>query len=123
MTPRRGFMFEKKIRLEKNFLDYVPVRKVEWERDEQGKVYLKKEKTRNKLMKKIIDLFNRSHFINLHLDQLGTSAWLLIDGKRKVREISEMMKSEFSEDLQQLEERLGFFFVLLKKNNFIDLTQ
>jgi hypothetical protein len=116
-------MFEKKIRLEGNFLDYVPVRKVEWERDEQGKVYLKKEKTRNKLMKKIIDLFNRSHFINLHLDQLGTSAWLLIDGKRKVREISEMMKAEFSEDLRRLEERLGFFFVLLKKNNFIDLTQ
>ena len=116
-------MFEKKIRLDENFLDYVPVRKVGWDRDEQGKVYLKKEKTRNKLIIKFIDLFNRSHFINIHLDQLGTSAWLLVDGKRDVRRISKMMKMEFSEDSQQLEERLGFFFALLRKNNFIDLTQ
>ncbi|MFC2154886.1 hypothetical protein ACFLRB_00135 [Acidobacteriota bacterium] len=116
-------MFEKKIRLEENFLDVVPVRKVEWDHDEQGKVYLKKEKTRNKLMKKIIDLSHKSQFINIHLDQLGTSAWLLVDGKRNVRRISEMMKTEFNEDLRKLEERLGFFFALLKKNNFIDLTQ
>jgi hypothetical protein len=116
-------MFEKKIRLEENFLDVVPVRKVEWDRDEQGKVYLKKEKTRNKLMKQILDLFNRSHFINIHLDHLGTSAWLLSDGKRNVRRICEMMRAEFGEDLRQLEERLGFFFTLLEKNNFIDLTQ
>ena len=74
-------------------------------------------------MKKAIALFHANQFINIHLDQLGTSAWLLIDGKRTIRRISEKMKTEFGEDLQQLDERLGFFFSLLKKNNFIDLTQ
>lgn len=113
-------MFEKKVRIEDNFLDYVPVRKVEWEREENGKVYLIKEKSKNKLMKKIIDLFNKSQFFNIHLDKLGTSAWLLIDGKRSVYEINEKMKEEFGEDLYQAEQRLCLFFTLLKKNKFVD---
>lgn len=113
-------MFEKKVKIEDNFLDYVPVRKVDWKLNENGKVYLIKEKTKNKLLKKIIDLFNKSQFFNIHLDQLGTSAWLLVDGKRNVYEINEKMKEEFVDDLYQPEQRLCYFFSILKKNKFVD---
>jgi len=111
------------MRLDENFLDFVPVRKVEWDRDEAGKVFLKKEKTGSRFMKKVIDLFHMNPFIYIHLDRLGTSAWLLSDGSRDIRRISEKMKVEFGEDLPQLDERLGFFFSLMKKNDFIELTQ
>ena len=73
-------------------------------------------------MKKIIALFNKSQYINIHLDELGTSAWLKIDGKRNVHEINEKMKAEFGDELTQVQQRNVFFFNLLKNNKFIDFS-
>jgi hypothetical protein len=113
-------MFEKKVKIANNFLDYIPVRKVDWGRGKKAKVYLLKEKTKNKSMNKLIDLLNMNRHVKIYLDELGASAWLLIDGKRNVHEISEQMKVDFGEDLTQAQQRVIFFFVLLKKNKFID---
>ena len=115
-------MFKKRVKIEDNFLDFIPVRKVDWEQDEKGKVCLLNEKTKNKFIKKIIGLFNKSQHIHIHLDELGTSAWLLIDGKRTVQKINEKMKGEFGEELTHSQQRLVYFFVLLKKNKFIGFS-
>ncbi len=103
-----------------NFLDYIPVRKIEWQQDEKGRVYLIKEKTRNKLLKKIIDFFGKSRFFRIHLDRIGSCAWLLTDGKRSIYDIHREMKAEFGEELHQSEQRLCFFFAMLQKNKFLD---
>jgi hypothetical protein len=105
---------------ETNFLEYIPVRNIEWAQDDNGKVYLIKERTKNKFIKKIIDWLKRSQFFYLHLDELGTAAWLAIDGKRTVREICEAMKEQSGDNLEQPEQRLSFFMGMLKKNHFID---
>lgn len=116
----RVFVAKIAMKREKNFLDYVPVRNIEWAQDDDGKVYLIREKTKNKFIKKLIDRFNRSQFVYLHLDELGTAAWLAINGKRTVREICEAMNEPFGEKLEQAEHRLSYFMGMLKKNNFID---
>jgi hypothetical protein len=115
-------MSDKKTGPADNFLDYIPVRKIEWQQDENGRVYLIKEKTRNKLLKKIIDFFNKSQFFRIHLDRIGSSAWLLIDGKRSIYDIHREMKAEFGEEFHQSEQRLCFFFAMLKKNKFLDFN-
>lgn len=103
-----------------NFLDYIPVKKIEWAQDDSGKVYLIKERTQNKFVKKMIEWFNRSPVFYIHLDEYGTVAWLAIDGKRTINDISLIMKGEFGEKMVQAEERLSHFIGMLKKNNFID---
>ncbi len=105
---------------ETNFFEYVPVRNIEWAQDEDGKVYLIKERSKNKFIKKLIDWLNRSQFFYLHLDDLGTAAWLAIDGRRTVKEICEAMNEQLDENLEQAEQRLAYFMGMLKKNNFID---
>lgn len=96
------------------------MRNIDWEQDQTGRVYLIKEKTRNRFLKKIIDMFHKSQYFHIHLDELGTSAWLLIDGKKSVNEICRQMKEEFGERLHQAEGRVSFFFAMLKKNKFVD---
>ena len=105
---------------ETNFFEYVPVRNIEWAQDDDGKVYLIRERSKNKVIKKLIDWLNRSQFFYLHLDELGTAAWLAIDGRRTVREICEAMNEQLDENLEQAEQRLAYFMGMLKKNNFID---
>jgi hypothetical protein len=51
---------------------------------------------------------------------LGTSVWLLIDGKRNVYEIIQEMEKNHKDNLDQAEQRVSNFFILLKKNKFVD---
>ena len=108
---------------EKNFLDYIPVKNIDWKQDEEGTVYLIKERTKNKLLKKLIDWFKRDQYFYIHLDHLGTAAWLAIDGKRTVARISQLMKERFGEDLEQAEQRVSHFMGMMKRNDFIELLE
>lgn len=108
------------IKYKENFLEHIPVRNIEWDKDEKQRVYLIKEKSKKKFMKKIIWFFNKNQAFKIHLDELGTSAWLLIDGKRNVYEIIQEMKKNHEGNLDQAEQRVSNFFILLKKNKFVD---
>ncbi len=111
-----------KVTIPDNFLDFVPVRKVEWDRDEDGKVYLLRERTQSKLMSKLINFFKTNRYFYIHLDHIGTTAWSAIDGKRSIRDIGEIMKKELDENLEELEKRLPVYFTLLHQNQFIDFA-
>lgn len=106
---------------EKNFLDYIPVRNIDWKKDEEGTVYLVKERTKNKLLKKLIDWFKRDQYFYIHLDDLGTAAWLAIDGKRTVLQISHVMRTQLGDDVVQIEQRVSHFMGMMKRNEFIKL--
>ncbi len=106
----------------KNFLDYIPVKNIDWKQDEEGKVYLIKERTKNKLLKKLIDRFKRDQYFYIHLDDLGTAAWLAIDDKRTVLQISQILETQFSdggEQFEQAEQRVSHFMGMMKRNEFI----
>ena len=104
---------------QENYLDRIPVKNIEWEKDEKDHVYLLKEKSKKKLMKKLIDLFGKSQFFRIHLDELGTSTWMLIDGKRSIYDISNSLKEQFGEKIEPAEQRVAAFIAMLKKNGFI----
>ncbi len=108
------------IKNKENFFEFIPVRNIEWDKDEKERVYLIKEKSKKKFMKKIIWFFNKSQVFKIHLDKLGTSVWLLIDGKRNVYEIIQEMEKNHKDNLDQAEQRVSNFFILLKKNKFVD---
>ncbi|MCU0237313.1 MAG: PqqD family peptide modification chaperone [Acidobacteria bacterium] len=103
-----------------NFLNYVPVLNCPWDKDGKGHVYLIKEKTKNKLLKKVIGWLGRSQDFHIHLDDLGTAAWLAVDGRRTVLEIASSLQ-QGSGGLAQAEQRLAKFFALLARDKFIVL--
>lgn len=103
-----------------NFLDYVPVLNCPWDKDGNGRVYLIKEKTRNKLLKKIIGWLGRSQEFHIHLDELGSAAWLAVDGRRTLLEIADFLRQNHSEPAQA-EQRLAKFFATLARDKFVIL--
>ncbi len=111
------------IKNDDNFLELIPVKNIEWAQDDNGKVYLIKEKTKSKIIKKIIDFLNKQQFFNIHLDDHGTAAWLSIDGEKTVHDISQILKEKFGDDFTQAEERVSFFVGNMSKHGFVQLKQ
>jgi len=106
-----------------NFLDFIPNRVIPWEQAEDGHVYLIKEKTRKRWLKKLIDLMHRSQHFHIHLDQLGSDCWLLTDGERAILMICQELRAKYGEGEKQIEARSAKFFVMLRQNGFIQLKK
>ena len=102
-----------------NFLDYVPVQNCPWGKDEKGRVYLIKEKTRRKWLKRIIGWIGRSQEFHIHLDDLGSAAWLATDGRRTILAISQALQQGTAARIEQAEPRLAKFFALLARDKFV----
>jgi len=102
-----------------NILDYVPVQNCPWGTDEKGRVYLIKEKTKNKLLKKIIGGLGRSQNFHIHLDELGSAAWLQADGQRTILEIGAILRQALAVKIEPAETRLAHFFALLARDRFV----
>jgi hypothetical protein len=102
-----------------NILDYVPVQNCQWGTDDKGKVYLIKEKSKNKLLKKIIGWLGRSQDFHIHLDELGSAAWLQADGQRTILAIGLILKQTFAEKIEPAETRLARFFAVLARDHFV----
>lgn len=104
-----------------NILEYVPVLNCPWDKDPRGKVYLIKEKTKNKLLKKLIAALGRSQEFHIHLDELGSAAWLAADGRRTILDIAAVLKRESAGEVTQAEPRLAKFFAMLARDKFVIL--
>jgi len=102
-----------------NILDYVPIQNCPWGTDEKDKVYLIKEKTKNKLLKKVIGWLGRSQDFHIHLDELGSAAWLQADGQHTILAISLILKKVFAEKVEPAETRLAHFFAMLARDRFV----
>ncbi len=102
-----------------NFLEYVPVQSCPWGKDEKGRVYLIKEKTRRKWLKRIIGWVGRSQDFHIHLDELGSAAWLAADGRRTILDISAVLTQDGAVAIKQAEPRLAKFFALLARDKFV----
>jgi hypothetical protein len=102
-----------------NILDYIPLQNCQWGTDEKGHVFLIKEKTKNKLLKKVIGWLGRSQDFHIHLDELGTAAWLHTDGQRTILEIGAILRLELAEKIEPAEIRLARFFAMLARDRFV----
>jgi hypothetical protein len=102
-----------------NILDYVPVQNCQWDMDGKGHVFLIKEKTKNKLLKKIIGWLGRCQDFHIHLDELGSAAWLQADGQRTILEIGVILRQTLAAKIEPAETRLAQFFAMLARDRFV----
>ena len=114
-------MAKKKKRLPENYLERVPVRpaRISWSRDAKEIVTLDIENRglANRIAQALLHKPKVSH---IHLDELGSFVWPLIDGETDLVSIGEQVERRFGEKAHPTYERLAKFFQILESYRFIE---
>lgn len=111
-----------KNKIRDNYLDYVPKRihDISWVSKENGLIQI--IVYRDSLFEEIVrKLFFTPNKYKIDLDKTGSFIWKHIDGKRSLYDISQLLKSEFGEEVEPLYKRLIQYMNILKNNKFIEI--
>ena len=114
-------MKKKKEVISQNYLEKIPVRPahIKWTADEAGIVTLDIENTGlfNRAAQKLLHKPKVSH---IHLDEMGSFVWPLLDGEKNIIELGRMVEERFGEKANPLYERLAKYFQILDSYGFIE---
>ena len=103
-----------------NYLERIPVRTagIDWKTDDAGIVTLEVPNTgwANRIAQK---LFRSPRVSYIHLDELGSFVWPLIDGEASIHALGEPVRERFGEQAEPLYPRLAKFFQILESYHFI----
>jgi len=103
-----------------NYLDKCPVHseKLKWSSDDNKIVTLSIE---NKgVFNRIAQIFFKKPKISyIHLDEMGSFVWPLIDGKKRIGDIAESVKEKFGEKAEPVYERISKYFQILASYGFV----
>ena len=103
-----------------NYLERYPAHTdgLDWSKDEEGIVTLSIENRGifNKIAQKLIKKPKISY---IHLDEMGSFVWPLIDGERTIIDIGEHVTEHFGKDAEPVYERLAKFFQILDSYGFV----
>jgi len=106
----------------RNLLTLVPVRKLEHRMEaETGKATLIVPRFQTAWVRKLFSGFMTSETVEVRLDELGTAAWLAMDGTADVAGLTKVLRNLFGERAEPVNERVGFFVYSLKRSGFIEL--
>jgi Coenzyme PQQ synthesis protein D (PqqD) len=102
-----------------NYLDLTPEYIHGYEIKENGKVSILIPRFTSKFFGKYFMPLLKNKFIPLKLDEFGSETWLLIDGKKNVLAICDVLTEKFGEKIHPTEERVTSFLSHLYTNKFI----
>ena len=102
----------------KNYLEFVPIRNIERFSEENGVITLEIENKGffNRLAQKLLKKPKISY---IHLDEMGSFVWPLIDGERNITDIGVFVKVHFGDKAEPLYERLAKYFKVLGSYGFV----
>ena len=103
-----------------NYLERIPMRKqgLVWNVDKEGTVTLDIENKGvfHRIAQKLLKKPKISH---IHLDEMGSFLWPLLDGGKNIIELGVLVKEEFGEKAEPLYERLAKYIQILENYQFI----
>lgn len=99
-----NFFQRRRILRNTNFLDLTPVRVNEHETGDDELVVLIVPKFKNNRLSRFMVPGTKSSHFKIKLDELGSSAWLSIDGKRNVRTLCEVLIEQLGEKIKPYDE-------------------
>jgi hypothetical protein len=105
-----------------NYMDMVPVRNVLEFSDKDGKITLLIPKFKSEWIRKWLIPEKRSKHFRIHLDEMGSKVWRLIDGQKNTEVICDQLGHADPADSNpenQIELRVTKFLSQLYKNRFI----
>ncbi|MBQ6824988.1 MAG: PqqD family protein [Clostridia bacterium] len=111
----------KKKVISENYLDRIPARAagIEWKANSEGMVTLEIQNTgwANRLAQLLLGKPKISY---IHLDELGSFVWPLLDGERDITALGKLVDAQFGEKAHPLYERLAQYFRILDSYHFIE---
>jgi hypothetical protein len=108
-----------------NLLDLTPVRLLEHEEEETGKVVLLVKKFNNVRFSRFA-LGRHSPVIRIRLDEIGSEVWKTIDGVSNVATLLDRLNTRWSdvpEKTDGLEKRLSGFLGIIYDNRYISFRE
>lgn len=105
-------------RAHKNYLDMIPVRNITGFVREGERITLLVPKFRSALLRKWLIPSRRSASFRIHLDEIGSAVWDLIDGERNAGQICNTL-SDRGLLKEEPEERVTRYLSQLYRNRFI----
>jgi hypothetical protein len=102
-----------------NLLDLIPKRLIEYDLGDEELVTLLAPRFKNRLLRRWFEPRLRNPLLKVKLDRIGSATWLLIDGKRNVKEIAAGLRERFGEEIEPCYDRLGLFMRQLEGSHFI----
>ena len=107
-----------------NLLDMTPLRVVEWEEDERGGVTLVRRRPRVRGPRSMGGWVS---FMlappRIRLDEVGSFAWLRMNGNVDVGELAALVREEFGDRVEPVNHRLGHLVRLLKRERFVSYVE
>lgn len=114
-------MKKKKNIISANYLEKIPVRNgaFQWSADEQGIVTIDVENKGfvNKIAQKLLKKPKVSH---VHLDEMGSFIWPLLDSDKNIIALGEDVKAHFGDKAEPLYQRLVKYLQILESYSFIE---
>ncbi len=115
---------KKKIIIKRNYLEKIPARPshIAWQTDDKGTVTLSIENKgwANRLAQVF---FRRPKVSFVHLDEIGSFLWPLLDGKKDIIALGKLVDEHFGEKAHPLYERLARYFQIMDSYNFLDWVE
>lgn len=107
-----------------NLLDFVPVQstkyRVEIAEDGSVTIFIENKGLFNRIAQKLL---KKPEFSQVHLEEFGNFIWPLIDGKKTVKEIADLVHEHFGEKADPLYPRISMYIKMLKGYGFIDFVK
>lgn len=117
-------MKKKQENKKENYLERIPKRpeKYGYTVSDDGIVTLNIENKGvfNKIAQKI---FRKPKISYVHLDEMGSFIWPLMDGKTDITEIGKYVEEKFGEAANPLYERLAKYFQILDSYGFVEWVE
>ena len=103
-----------------NYLERIPscAEHFKWTADEAGIItfHIENKGVFNRIAQKF---FKKPRISYVHLDEMGSFIWPLIDGEKSILQIGEYVEKHFGEKANPLYERLAKYFQILDSYGFI----
>lgn len=103
----------------RNLLDYVPIRCVDCECADDGRWTLLRPKFVRGFLARWVQPRLATPFYRVHLDEIGSCVWNLVNGARTVGEIAGEVDRRFGPRCNPAHERVALFLRELEKGSMI----
>jgi hypothetical protein len=121
-----NFFQRRKILKNINYLDLTPVRLMQDQLSDNGRIDILLPRFKRRFWREVTRNSKKGEYIRIHLDELGSAIWLLIDGHKKVITICNELNEKKGEKLQPVEEtekRVTQFLSMLYQERYISFRE
>ncbi|RMG65165.1 MAG: PqqD family protein [Calditrichaeota bacterium] len=93
----------------------------EYDRLADDRIVVRLPRAKNRFLRKVLNLFSRSPWVRIKLDERGSLVWQLCDGKHTVEQISQVLENRFGAQVAPALERTALLLRSMYRYGMVEL--